>query len=73
MSFNQPKKRKYSSDSDEKDKQKKNNNDNFKVKKNKFRKLNEEITKDISYDKSVLKYNTPTIIYYNNKEFKINI
>ena len=43
-----------------------------KVKKNILPKLHREITNDVTYDKALIKYNTPTIIYYNNKEFKIN-
>ena len=43
-----------------------------KNKKNITRKLNVEIIKDVTYDNSVIKYNTPTIICYNDKEFKIN-
>ena len=43
-----------------------------KSKKNILQKIHREITNDVTYDNSVIKYNTPTIIYYNNKEFKIN-
>ena len=72
MTSQEPKKRKYSGDSEEKDSSKKNRKEDKKEKKIIKRQLQIEITQDITYDNSVIKYNTPTIIYYNNKEFKIN-
>ena len=75
MSIKEPRKRKYSGDSDEsdeKDNKKKNLEDIKKVKKNILQKLHREITKEVTYNNAAIKYNTPTIIYYNNREFKIN-
>ena len=72
MTSQEPKKRKYSGDSEEIDSSKKNRKEDKKEKKIFKRQLHIEITKDITYDNLVIKYNTPTIIYYNNKEFKIN-